>query len=252
MSELELHTAVAWGVIALAVVVVVLLFFVVAPYGRHGRAGWGPTLHHRAAWILMESPAVVGFGAVYLAGDHALEPAPLAMLGLWMLHYVHRAWIYPFRVPASAKRMAVSVALMGASYQCVNSWLNARWISHLGDYPASWLGSAPFVAGAALFVLGVAINLHADAVLLNLRAPGESGYHIPHGGAYRWVSCPNYLGEIVAWVGWAVLTWSLAGASFAVFTIANLAPRAWAHHRWYQAQFPGYPAHRRALVPFLW
>ena len=65
------------------------------------------------------------------------------------------------------------------------------------------------------------------------------------------MSCPNYLGEIVEWIGWAILTWSLAGASFAVWTAANLAPRALSNHRWYREQFTDYPPARRALIPFV-
>ena len=45
---------------------------------------------------------------------------------------------------------------------------------------------------------------------------------------------------------------ALAGWAFAVFTIANLAPRALTHHKWYRAQFPDYPPERRALIPGLW
>ena len=47
------------------------------------------------------------------------------------------------------------------------------------------------------------------------------------------------------------MPWSLAGLAFAVFTVANLLPRALATHRWYRAQFPDYPPQRRAVVPFL-
>jgi protein-S-isoprenylcysteine O-methyltransferase Ste14 len=86
--------------------------------------------------------------------------------------------------------------------------------------------------------------------LARLRNAGE-GYQIPHGLGYRWVSCPNYLGEIIQWIGWAVATWSLAGWIFAIWTMANLVPRAIAHHRWYRATFAGYPPGRRALIPYL-
>ena len=80
----------------------------------------------------------------------------------------------------------------------------------------------------------------------------SGGYGIPHGGLYRWVSCPNYLGEMVIWVGWAIVTWSLAGLAFALWTVANLAPRAWSHHRWYQERFEDYPTERKALLPGVW
>jgi protein-S-isoprenylcysteine O-methyltransferase Ste14 len=91
----------------------------------------------------------------------------------------------------------------------------------------------------------------SDRALRALRAPGESGYAIPRGGAFEWVSCPNYLGELLEWFGWAIATWSIAGLAFALYTAANLGPRALAHHAWYRERFPGYPPRRRALIPFV-
>ena len=91
--------------------------------------------------------------------------------------------------------------------------------------------------------------MHSDNILLSLRKQGRTGYAIPDCGAFRYVSCPNYLGEILEWTGWAIATWSLGGLAFCVFTIANLVPRAFSNHRWYRDQFPDYPPGRRALIP---
>ena len=91
--------------------------------------------------------------------------------------------------------------------------------------------------------------MNADARLRSLRDRTDQRYSIPHGGMYRWVSCPNYLGELIEWTGWAVMTWSLAGTSFALFTAANLVPRALSHHRWYRQRFDDYPSDRRAVLP---
>jgi len=35
-----------------------------------------------------------------------------------------------------------------------------------------------------------------------------------------------------------------------LWTIANLAPRALANHKWYKETFPEYPSQRKALIPF--
>jgi len=86
---------------------------------------------------------------------------------------------------------------------------------------------------------------------LSRERAGIAHYRIPYGFAYRWVSCPNYLGEIIQWTGWAIATWSLAGVVFAIWTMANLVPRALTHHRWYRDRFSEYPADRRALIPFV-
>jgi steroid 5-alpha reductase family enzyme len=95
------------------------------------------------------------------------------------------------------------------------------------------------------------INVHSDHILRNLRKPGGIGYKIPRGGLFRWITSPNYFGEIMEWCGWAIATWSLAGIAFAAFTFANLAPRAWSHHKWYNKTFSNYPKNRKAIIPFI-
>ncbi len=236
---------------ALAVPTFLALWFVPAPYGRYVRRGFGPTLPARLGWVLMEAPAPLFFAAVYLSGSRAAEPAPLALLALWQLHYLYRAFLFPLLMREGGRRMPLLVVLLAIGFNLLNAWVNARWIAELGAYSAGWLLGPRFLAGAALFLGGLALNAASDRALRRLRGPGETGYRIPRGGAFEWVSCPNYLGEILEWAGWAIATWSLAGAAFAVYTAANLAPRAFAHHAWYRRQFADYPARRRALIPFL-
>ncbi len=236
---------------ALAVPTLLALFLVPAPYGRHGRQGWGPSIPARAGWLLMESPAVWFFAWVYFQGPNALRPVPLVFLAMWQLHYLYRAFVFPFLIRAEGRRMPVSVAAMAVLFNLLNNYVNARWISALGDYPASWLVGWPFLVGCALFLGGLALNVTSDRTLRNLRAPGETGYRIPRGGAFELVTAPNYLGEIVEWTGWAIATWSPAGLAFAAYTFANLAPRAISHHSWYRERFPDYPAGRKAFLPFL-
>lgn len=251
MSPLTPHGVAVALEFALAAVTFVTLRFLPAPYGRYARAGWGPTLSARRGWLLMESPAVLFFLAVYVLGRHRAEAAPLALLCLWQLHYVYRAFFFPFLLLGGAKRMPLAVALLGMAFNLLNGFINARWISDLGHYDTTWLRDPRFLIGAALFGLGLFVNASADKTLLRLRRPGDTGYYIPRGRLFEWVSCPNFLGEIVEWFGWALATWSWAGLAFAVYTFANLAPRAFAHHAWYRERFPDYPRRRRALLPFL-
>ena len=251
VSEPQLHFWLVLLVFALAAQTFILLLWVNAPYGRFSRDGWGPAIPSRTAWIVFESPAGVVFAAVYFSGQHALERAPLVLLAAWQFHYLVRTLVFPLRMRETGKRIPAVIVAMAILFNVLNAYVNARWISHFGSYTDDWLVSAPFITGLALFAAGWTINQHADRVLARLRKPGETHYAIPHGGMYRFVSCPNYLGEILEWAGWAVMTWSLAGLAFAVFTVANLAPRAIATHRWYREQFPDYPPARRAIIPFL-
>ena len=251
MSELQIHSYLVATIFLAAGLTFVALFFVTAPYGRHLRSGWGPTVPARVGWIIMESPTVLLFVFVYAQGDHALSTVPLVLAGLWQFHYVYRTLIYPFRIQPTAKWMPISIVGMAILFNCINAYINARWISQLGDYPDAWLVSTPLVVGVVVFLVGWVINQHSDLVLFRLRGSGEGGYKIPRGGLYGRVSCPNYLGEMLEWMGWAIAAWSLAGLAFAVFTIANLLPRAIANHRWYQDEFADYPVNRRAVIPYL-
>jgi 3-oxo-5-alpha-steroid 4-dehydrogenase 1 len=251
VSELELHSWAVWAQIGLAVVTVLALVFVSAPYGRHAREGWGPTVPVRWGWVLMELPCVVAFAAFFATGAHSTALVPLVFLAFWQLHYLNRTFVFPFRLRVGDRRMPLLIPLLAITFNVLNAWINARWIGHLGTYAADWLRDPRFICGALMFGAGWLGNLHSDAVLRALRKPGETGYKIPRGGLYRWVSAPNYLCEIVEWCGWAVMTWSPAGLAFALYTVANLAPRAWSNHIWYLDKFDDYPAERKALVPYL-
>ncbi|HOS72184.1 MAG TPA: 3-oxo-5-alpha-steroid 4-dehydrogenase, partial [Bacteroidales bacterium] len=68
---------------------------------------------------------------------------------------------------------------------------------------------------------------------------------------FDYISSPHYFGEIIEWGGWALMTWSLPGFAFFVFTFANLFPRAINTHRWYRGKFPAYPPGRKAVIPYL-
>ncbi len=252
MPEIELHRYATWTELGLGILTFVSLLVVSAPYGRHARKGWGPEIDQRLSWVLMELPASVGWAAIYFAGRHALEAVPIAFFVMWQTHYVNRTFVFPFRIKAEGKKTPVSIVATAVAFNLLNAYVNARWVSDLGNYPTSWLFDARFVIGALVFATGFGINQHADWVLMNLRKPGETGYKIPRGGLYRYLTSPNYFGEILEWTGWAIATWSLAGLAFTVYTFANLAPRAAAHHRWYHEKFPDYPTERKAVIPFVW
>jgi len=247
-----LHHRVVLALFAAAALTALVLVFIAAPYGRHARAGWGPTLPPRLGWVLMELPASVGFLVFYLLGEDRLSPAPLALLALWQLHYLYRTFVFPLRMRHGARRMPLLIPGIAVVFNTANAYASSLQISQFGGYADSWLWDPRFLIGAAVFMVGLVINRRADATLRDLRAPGETGYKVPRGGLYTYVSCPNYLGEILQWLGWALATWSLAGLAFAVYTAANLAPRARTNHAWYRETFPDYPAKRRALIPGLW
>jgi 3-oxo-5-alpha-steroid 4-dehydrogenase 1 len=252
MKEQTILNGLLIGWFVLAVIVFIALFFIVAPYGRHTRQGWGYSVGNKLGWVLMEAPAPLAFAVCFLLGSN-ISIVPIVFLILWEMHYLHRAFLYPFGLRGTARRMPVLVMSFGFLFNILNGYLNGRYIfTFSGGYGVGWLSDPRFIAGIVLFIIGFGINRQADTVLRGLRKPGDSGYKISDSRLYRWVSCPNYLGEIIIWVGWALATWSLPGLVFAFWTIANLLPRARAHHNWYKETFPDYPPERKALVPGLW
>ena len=238
---------------SLAVVVFIVLFFVDAPYGRHIRKGWGPLISNRLGWFMMEAPSPLLILTFFLLGTAPKNIVLIIFLLMWQAHYLHRAFIYPFMISDGQKKMPLGVMLMAFLFNLVNGFLNGYFLfNQSGGYSPSWLWDPRFIVGFLIFLVGFVINRWADEILRGLRQPGEKGYKIPYGMLYRWISCPNYFGEIIEWIGWAIATWSLPGLCFAVWTFVNLAPRANAHHRWYQEYFPDYPSGRKALIPGVW
>ena len=173
---------------------------------------------------------------------------------MWQAHYIQRAFVYPFLLRNGKKKMPLAIPLIAMVFNLGNAYVNGRYLFYFSGnrYNTDWLLDPRFIVGTTLFTIGFIINRWADNSLRNLRQPGEIVYKIPYGGLYSYISCPNYFGEILEWFGWAIATWSLPGLIFAVWTFANLAPRAQAHHKWYHEEFSEYPQGRKALIPGLW
>ena len=242
--------------IAIGVLMFPLTLFLTAPFGRHFSRRYGPSIGNRLGWIIMESPAIWWFTIVLLSVSNrdvtGQNYAAWILWSLWMVHYVNRGLIFPMRTRTTGKQIPILIVVFALSFQLVNGFLNAMALGQLSNQNVpQWLAQPNVLIGLAVFLLGWLINLRSDEVLLNLRSPGETNYLIPTGGLFKWVSCPNFLGEMILWSGWAIMCWNLAALSFAIWTVANLLPRALAHHRWYRENFVGYPANRKAVFPGL-
>lgn len=253
MTELTFfHNLIIFWFILACISFPVLFFFPVS-YGRYMRKKLSCSIPGKWGWVIMELPAVLVFGTMFFIGTYNTCITAIVFLLMWMLHYIQRSLIYPFLRRGREKRMPLNIIFLGIIFNLVNGYINGRYLFEFsGGYSDEWLTSWQFLTGTGLFVFGYIINRNADLILHNLRKPEESVYKVPYGGLYKWISCPNYLGEILVWIGWAIATWSLPGLSFAVWTVANLVPRAWSYHKWYQTNFDNYPQERKALIPLLW
>jgi len=240
----------AW--IAIAFLVFPLLLKVTAPYGRHTTNTWGPTIKNRLAWMIMEMPVVIVFSYLLFTGSAEKSLITYIFFGLFMLHYINRIFIFPFRIKTNGKQMPIAIVALGFVFNICNGFFNGYWFGELSPvYQNSWLYDPRFILGIILFFAGMLINITSDNKLLSLRKGGKKGYYIPKGGLFKYVSSPNLFGEIIEWSGWALMSWCLPTLSFAIWTFANLVPRAFDHHRWYKRRFDDYPKQRKAVFPFL-
>jgi 3-oxo-5-alpha-steroid 4-dehydrogenase 1 len=241
------------SIFAFIAVVIASLFLVTAPYGRHSRKGWGYTIRARLGWLIMEFPAFFVMIFMFITGNRQANPVAIVFISMWAIHYAHRTFIYPFIMKGGDKRLPFLIILFALIFNTINGYINGYYLFSLSPlYDSKWFLDPRFILGSIIFFSGFIINLHSDHILRNLRKPGQNGYKIPRRGLFKYISCPNYFGEIIEWTGWAIATWSLPGLAFALFTFANLAPRASSNHRWYLKRFPGYPKGRKALIPFIY
>jgi len=241
---------IAW--IILGLILFPVQFFITAPYGRHSNKKWGPMIPNKVAWVIMEFPVLLIFLSFVFSGPAPLSPATWIFIAAFSFHYINRSIIYPFRTKTSGKKMPLTVALMALTFNVVNGTLNGYYFGFIQpNYPIEWLADPRFIIGLILFVGGMIINIQSDNILIRLRKSTEQGYQIPRGGFFRFVSCPNFFGEIIEWTGFAIMAWSLPALSFAIWTFINLVPRGVDHHKWYKRKFGDYPKERKAVLPFL-
>ncbi len=238
----------AW--MGMAVVVFFILKKVVVPYGRHTSDSWGLKINNRVGWVIMEIPVLIVFSWFFFSGNVTKSAPVYVFYFLFAFHYINRIFIFPVKIKSKSKQMPVVIVLFAICFNLINGFFNGFWLGSLTHiYDHSWFYDPRFVTGFLLFIVGMYLNITSDNKLIRLRKGGKSGYYIPHGGLFNYVSSPNLLGEIIEWTGWAILCWNMPAASFALWTMANLIPRAQNHHEWYIDKFSDYPANRKAIFP---
>ena len=239
-----------------AVVVFISLHFVSAGYGMMYTRRWGPSVNNRLGWVMMEAPVFIAMCILWALSPRQWDTTPLVIFCLFQAHYFQRSFIFPMLIQGK-NRMPLSIILMGVLFNLINALMQGGWIFYLspeGMYSPEWLCTPQFIIGTLIFIAGMAINIHSDHIIRHLRRPSDTRHYIPRGGMFRYVSSANYFGEFVEWTGFAILTWSWAGAVFALWTFANLAPRARRINRRYAEEF-GEEFTRlnlRAIIPFIY
>jgi 3-oxo-5-alpha-steroid 4-dehydrogenase 1 len=249
-----------YGMITTAVIVFVSLYFVEAGYGIFQSKKWGISINNKLGWFLMEFPVFVAMFLFLTLCDNQLTITRIVIFGLFQVHYLQRSFIFPLLIKGKSK-IPLSIMSMGIVFNLLNAIMQGYWLFfesykfEVELYNADWLTSIPFIAGTTLFIAGFAINLHSDYIVRHLRkSPTDTNHYLPTGGMFNYVTSANYFGEIIEWLGFAILTFSLSGLVFLIWTCANLVPRAYSIHNKYKATFAEDMNKKRlkAVFPFLY
>jgi len=254
-----------WTMIAIALATFIALYFVEAGYGILRTDKWGKTISNKWAWFFMELPIFVAMIVLWLTSSHRWDIVPIVFLLIFQTHYIQRTLIFPFLLKGKS-RMPIGIMFLGISFNILNAMMQGYWIFHVAyiqESPAlfvqagtSWFYSWRFILGVCLFIAGYTINLRSDYIIRHLRKdPNDTKHYFPKGFMFKYVTSANYFGELIEWLGFAILTWSVSGLVFFIWTFANLVPRANAIYKRYKQEFPEEFLNNRKLkrvVPFVY
>ena len=233
-----------WIIIALIIFPINLIYK--APYGKHSTKKWGKTIDNKTGWILMEFPALITCPLIYYIVVEEISLS-IGFIFIWITHYFNRTIIYPLKIKTKGKKIPIAIVASAFFFNVINGILNGYFIATI---PFESISFTCILIGFIIFIIGLYINISSDNTLIKLRT-NQKGYVIPKGGLFNYVSCPNFFGEIIEWLGFAIMTLNLGSISFLIWTICNLIPRSKAHHNWYKENFEKYPSKRKAVIPYL-
>ena len=245
-----------YGMLGLAVVVFISLYFVTAGYGQFRTRQWGWSINNKLAWMLMEVPVFLVMLGIWWSSPLKWNLPQLVLFGLFELHYFQRSLVFPWLLKGQS-RMPVVIMLMGVLFNLINGFLQGGGL-YLFPNPdfqegASYLLRWNAIVGILLFIVGMAINLHSDHVIRHLRQPGDTRHYLPQKGMYRYVTSANYMGEIMEWIGFALAAATPAAWVFPIWTAANLVPRAHAIYNRYKEEFGKEAlADKKRIIPFIY
>lgn len=227
------------SMLVLAPITFVALYLIDAGYGILKNEKWGMSINNKLGWFIMEAPIFLLMLLLWFLSERKFDVVPFAIFLLFQIHYFHRAFIFPFILKGKSS-IPILIVLMGFIFNGINSILQGGWLFYFSPqnyYSASWLSSPQFIIGTILFFAGMIINIHSDQVIRSLRKPGDTNHYLPKAGMFRYVTSANYFGEIVEWLGFAILSWSFPAWVFVIWTAANLIPRSHSTHLFYRKKF---------------
>ena len=222
------------------------------------------SINQRIAHTLSDFPSgVLGVTLIYVlvpgrAGGDSRTVSSGLLLAAWLLHYIHRGLIHPWVMPYGSKTTPLGICIGGMIPNWTFCSALALHLAYAG-YPPGYLCDVRFIAGALIFVAGYVMNrwadLHLRSIRLESQARGGPKYVVPRAGPFRLVCNANYLGELIQWIGFALMSSSAVAVLWVVFCLSTFLPRSVRTLDWYKnsGKFDAaeIPAGWCAVIPFI-
>jgi 3-oxo-5-alpha-steroid 4-dehydrogenase 1 len=151
---------------------------------------------------------------------------------LFTVHYINRDIIYPCLLKTTTK-VPLEIVLSAFTFTFANGYLQC-----VGAMRGRNGNVLMEVLGVAVFVLGMWVNIKSDRMMqaAKLKVAREEGqqskYIVIRGFLFEYVSAPNYLGEIIEWIGYFLVVRNFESFLFMVSTFCVLTPGAIKRHQW--------------------
>ncbi|KAL4237174.1 hypothetical protein ACF0H5_005554 [Mactra antiquata] len=192
-------------------------------------------------------------------GKLADTPKPMVVniaAACWSFHYAKRLLETVFVHRFSHATMPIMNIFRNSSYYWGFAALVAYFVNH-PLYTTPSYGDLQIYSGLGLFAFSELGNLSIHLAFKRLRPAGSKVRKIPYPCGnpftqlFSFVSCPNYTYEVLAWVGFSVMTQCLPAALFTICGFYQMTVWAIGKHKNYRKEFPNYPKGRKSIVPFL-
>lgn len=220
----------------------------------------GPQISWRTVFIVEYLGPLLIHPLIYLArpviyGTSA-PASQLQKLTLLMcaIHFAKREFETLFVHRFSSATMPARNIYKNSGYYWLISGLNLAYWTYGPNSPAA-KPSNPLLTylGIALFTVGEVCNYITHVTLKNLRRPGSTERGIPQGLGFNIVTCPNYMFEAIAWIGVALVNWSLSTVIFIILAVGQMGVWAWKKEKRYRKEFGDkYKRKRYAILPGIW
>ena len=230
------------------VFIFITLFFIKAYYGKfYNSKSLLPTINTKISWIIQEIPCVI-VTLFYMLKLYSTSYQFIFSFP-FLFHYIHRSLVFPFMI-TSSKNNPLEITIMAFTFCLLNAIMQNNSIIYM-SYSESSI-NVWFISGVAIFLLGMFTNIFHDYYMMSLRKSSKN-YIFPKGYLYNYITCPNYFGEIIEWIGYAIMCQNFSSLVFAVSTFANLFPRGISYYQWYKGKFKEEFRDKniKAIIPYI-